>query len=555
MKKIIFGLISAMTIISCSLDETPYTISSEELANSANGAEQLITGIYNCFWDTYMMKKTYMEWLDMDHDHAGAQAWVMSGAGEGNVTTHWGYNNSSDLWNAFYQMISRANKAMESIDEEDNQGQDKKISQLYGEALFLRAWAYFHLVRMYGPVPLRLTYIQENDMARSSVKDVFEQVCTDLRAACDHMSYRSEGVVGEWGHADKTAAQLLLARVLCTMGSGSLGANGTEIVVPVNGKDIRYTSDAEALAGYRDIDATACYREAKTLCDAILERKGVDYDLLPSFTDVWGTVNARNKEFIWGVASSSNTAYQTEHLSRYYSLCPFGGNIWCFMSPELYKQYEEQDDRVVFGVFHYFASSYDNVFSYGWFPYPDEETYGFDKLPESLKSFSNKWYGNFAKSSPGIAKWYVGDLRNLEPRDAVDGDQIQQDIPLLRFAEVYLLKAEAEIELGNIGDGIDAINMIRRRAKASELPRTIGDVVEARSLVLKERSLELVAEFNRKFDLLRWGLYLGVMNNTVSVSAYGYANSKVRERRNLLYAVPTAEVTENKLFGPNNFGW
>ena len=225
------------------------------------------------------------------------------------------------------------------------------------------------------------------------------------------------------------------------------------------------------------------------------------------------------------------------------------------MSPELYKQYEEQDDRVVFGVFHYFASSYDNVFSYGWFPYPDEETYGFDKLPESLKSFSNKWYGNFAKSSPGIAKWYVGDLRNLEPRDAVDGDQIQQDIPLLRFAEVYLLKAEAEIELGNIGDGIDAINMIRRRAKASELPRTIGDVVEARSLVLKERSLELVAEFNRKFDLLRWGLYLGVMNNTVSVSAYGYANSKVRERRNLLYAVPTAEVTENKLFGPNNFGW
>ena len=219
-------------------------------------------------------------------------------------------------------MISRANKAMESIDEEDSQGQDKKISQLYGEALFLRAWAYFHLVRMYGPVPLRLTYIQENDMARSSVKDVFEQICTDLRAACDHMSYRSEGVVGEWGHADKTAAQLLLARVLCTMGSGSLGANGAEIVVPVNGKDIRYTSDAEALAGYRDIDATACYREAKTLCDAILERKGVDYDLLPSFTDVWGTVNARNKEFIWGVASSSNTAYQTEHLSRYYSLCP-----------------------------------------------------------------------------------------------------------------------------------------------------------------------------------------------------------------------------------------
>lgn len=554
MEKIFFGLIPAVLLASCSLDEKPYTVSSEELANSSNGVEQLVTGIYNCFWDTYMMKKTYMEWIDMDHDHAGAQSWVMSGAGEGNVTTHWGYNNASDLWNAFYQMISRANKALESVAENGEFESDKKFRQFYGESLFLRAWAYFHLVRMYGPVPLRLTYIQENDMERAPVQKVFEQIADDLRNACEFMSYRSEGIVGEWGHADKTAAQLLLAKVLCTMGSGSRGANGAEIIVPVNGEDIRYTSDSEALDGYRDIDAHACYREAKNLCDTILQRKGVDFDLMPSFTDVWGTVNARNKEFIWGVASNSNTAYQTEHLARYYSLCPFGGNIWCFMSPELYKQYEEQDDRVVYGVFHYFASSYDNVFSYGWFPYPDSETYGLDKLPESLKSFSDKWYGDFAKSSPGIAKWYVGDLRHLEPRYAVDGDQVEEDIPLLRFAEVYLLKAEAEIELGNFNAGIDAANEIRRRAKASDLPYT-ADIVEARSWVLKERSLELVAEFNRKFDLLRWGLYLGVMNSTVSVTAYGYTNSKVRERRNLLYAVPTAEITENKLFGSNNFGW
>ncbi len=554
MKKIILGLISLASLTACSLDETPYTVSSEELANSQNGAEQLVTGIYNCFWDSYMMKKTYMEWLDMDHDHAGAESWVMSGAGEGNVTTHWGYNNSSDLWNVFYQMISRANKAMESIAENGDLTQNRTISQLYGEALFLRAWAYFHLVRMYGAVPLRLAYIQENDLERSPVKTVFEQIVEDLKQACDYMSYRSEGSVGEWGHADKTAAQLLLAKVLCTMGSGSRGANGIEMIVPIKGTDIRYSSDREALAGYREIDAEACYRQAKELCDEILKRKGVDYDLMPAFTDVWGTVNARNKEFIWGVASSSSQDYQTEHLAIYYSMPPFGGQRRCFMAEGLYDQYEQQDHRLVYGVFHYFATGYDNMFSYGWVPYPNETEYSYEAMPENLKSHCSKWYGNFAKSTPTIAKWYIGDLQKLEPRMAVDGNSVQEDIPLLRFAEVYLLKAEAEIELGNVSAGIDAVNEIRRRARASELPQT-SDVVEARSWVFKERSLELVAEFNRKFDLLRWGLYLDVMNGTVSVKAYGYTNSKVRERRNLLYAVPTAEVTENKLFGPNNPGW
>lgn len=552
MKKISIFL-SIVLLAACSLDEHPYNVSSEELAGSKDGAEQLVTGIYSTLWSSYMMKKTYMEWLDMDHDHACAQSWVMSGAGEGNVTTHWGYNNSSDLWNAFYLVVSRANKAIEALADNADIENDKRFGQLYGEALFMRAWAYFHLVRMYGPLPLRLAFVQENDMARSSVKEVFEQIVRDLEKAISYMSYRSEGNVGEWGHADKTAAQFLLAKALCTMGSASRGANGAQMTVTVKGTDKTYTADTEALAGYREIDAEACYRYAKEVCDEIIARRGIDFDLLPEFCDVWGTVNARNKEFIWGVASSPNKDHQTEHLAVYYSSVPWGGNIWVFMTEGLYNQYEEQDDRIVYGVFHYWASSYANVFSYGWCQYPNDSQYNWDAMPDHYKAFSGKWYGRFDKATPGVAKYYNGDLRNLEPRSALDG-QIQQDIPQMRFAEVYLLKAEAEVELGNIDAGVEAMNEVRRRAKASDYPKTLSQL-EARSLVLKERSLELVAEFNRKFDLLRWGLYLDVMNDTQSVTGYGYVNSKVRERRNLLYAVPTAEVTENKLFGPNNPGW
>ena len=194
------------------------------------------------------------------------------------------------------------------------------------------------------------------------------------------------------------------------------------------------------------------------------------------------------------------------------------------------------------------------MFTYGWCPYPNDTEYSFDKMPDNLKNHTTKWYGNFWRASPGITKWYTGDLKNLEPRNDIDGQTIQQDIILLRFAEVYLLKAEAEIELNNISEGIAAMNVIRKRAKASEYPLNLSQL-DARSNVLKERALELCQEFNRKFDLLRWGLYLDVMNDTKSVTAYGYSNSKIRESKCLLYAVPRAEISENKLFGPNNPGW
>ncbi len=188
--------IAAVALIaSCSLDENPYSITSEQLAETPQGAEQLVTGIYSCMWTSYMMKKTYMEWIDMDHDHAAAESWVMTGAGEGNVTTHWGYNGSSDLWNVFYMMISRCNKAIETFESSDRMESEQSIRQLYGESLFLRSWAYFHLVRMYGAVPLRITFIQENDMKRSPVDEVFNQIVSDLSKAISYMSYPSDGGV------------------------------------------------------------------------------------------------------------------------------------------------------------------------------------------------------------------------------------------------------------------------------------------------------------------------------------------------------------------------
>lgn len=569
MKKIFLSAAVVAVLSGCSLDESPYSITSEQLADSETGAEQLLTGIYSTFWSSYMMKKTYMEWVDMDHDHAAAESWVMTGAGEGNVTTHWGYNGSSDLWNAFYLIISRCNKAIETFKAKPSFSTDAGIRQSCGEALFLRAWSYFHIVRMYGAAPLRLTYLQENDMKRSPVTDVFAQVVTDLKEAESLMSYPSDGNVGAWGHADRTAAQLLLAKVYCTLGSYALASHGVQMKVDIKktGENpdflqctlMTFDSDKEATAGYASVDAEECYSKALELCETILARKGMDFDLMPSFTKVWGSPNARNKEFIWGICSTSNASYQTQHLHYYYTPVPFGGRArYAGVAPHLYGQYESTDDRLIYGFFHWFCL-YGSQVANGWVPFPNSEAYPESAMPDNLKSYT-KWKGDDTNKGAYITKWYNGDITNLEPRkknasEGVDADALNnQDIPLLRFAEVYLLKAEALAELDRTSEAMDALNVIRRRSNAGEYPTSVSQL-EARSYVFKERGLELAQEFNRKFDLLRWGMYLDVMNNTLLVKHNNFEISKVRERRCLLFAVPTAEVNENKLFGPNNFGW
>lgn len=75
MKKILLIMICSMAAFatSCSLEETPYSITSEKLGQTEEGAEQLVTGIYATFWDNWCMEQTYMAWMDYDTIIVGLQ--------------------------------------------------------------------------------------------------------------------------------------------------------------------------------------------------------------------------------------------------------------------------------------------------------------------------------------------------------------------------------------------------------------------------------------------------------------------------------------------------
>lgn len=540
MKKIIYIISILAFFSSCNLDENPASLAEEHLNDSPDGAQLYVTGIYNTFWSSYMMKKTYMEWVDMDHDHASAESWVVSGAGMGNVTTHWGYNHTdSDLFNAFFLIVNRANMALKNIDSNIYISQEDK-DQLKGESYFLRAYAYFHLVRMYGPVPLRLEFRTPRDVVRSSEEQVYTQIVIDLENAIKLMHI--EGMdSSRWGLASKTAAKLLLAKVYANMGSGAVSQSAK---MKVDIKGVVETFDTDAVAGCQDIDARTCYTRVKELCDDIIAARGIHFDLRSNYLSLWGEPNKRNNEFIWGITGHND--FRTEHLNYYYTPYPYGGRGWAGISCHLYRMYEEQDHRAVYGVFHYMKRAIDSP-QYDRFP-NDATKYGTspDGKPTRYSNFSDLVFPT---------KWYLGDIANPSASSDVPTYQAQ-DVPLLRFAEAYLLRAEALNELDQPALALADVDVIRARSNASLLVGTTSDKVDVRSIILAERAMEFAQEFNRKFDLLRWGLYLKVMNKTVNVpTKYGSTISKIREPRSVLYAVPTTEINGNKLFGPNNPGW
>ena len=547
MKNILpFVLGLSLMLSACDMEERPYTIN-DSMTQTEEGAALAVTAMYNTFWSTSLMKKSYMECIDMDHDHSAAPSWVMSGAGEGNMTNHWSYNTSSDPFYAFYALINRANYVIEKVAESPI---DETVRNQYlGEAYFLRAFSYFHRVRMYGPVPLRLKYDDLGDKARSSVQEVYQRITDDLDDACTLMTEWGTSS-GNWGHANKTAAKILLARVYATMGSAAL-AGSVDMMVDIKGSLDNFTTTA--VAGFEGVDAKKCYEKVVEICDEVIARKGIDYDYMPAFNKIWGAPNFRNKEFVWGVAGNALNDFTTEHLGYYYTAPTYYGRGWAGITEHAYGLYTGNDERGEHGIFHYIKQTWNNTSNYVRMP-DDPETY--PTGPDGKPARSNADYFR----TYFITKWYTGDgtVDNPIPNTTEPGYALkEQDVILIRFIELYLLRAEAYNELDFPDKALADLDVVRARAKADLLSGTTSDKTEIRSLILQERAMEFMQEFNRKFDLLRWGLYLDVMNKTQSVriQGTGLSISKVRQPRSILYAVPLNEINNNRLFGPNNSGY
>jgi hypothetical protein len=540
MKKgyIICILLFAGALSSCkkALTEKPYDfISPNNFYKDANGAVAAINGVYSTFWGWGLLKQPY--WLTgLDCDYASGADWFMGNIGAGNPQGYWGIDN---IWNDHFLMISRANNVLYRIPGV-NMDKDLK-NRILGEAYFLRGWAYFDLVRLYGGVPLReITLAQGGspNEPRASVAETFNFIISDFKKAEQLLFLSSDSRSGEKGRVTKGVARAYLAKTYLTMASGSL----KDATVTVRGgKDNGYYSyNKDVVAGYEGFDSKLYFDSARMECLKII--KEGEYSLFPHFMDLWQIANRNRQEWMWEIQALQGNENVETDLNYYFTAAKDDrsniGAVW--MSTNLYNNYEDQDDRILYGVRHQYIVDYGN---------PQNTSYVFYPQKDQAKYETDAQGHHYSYSEQYNDKAYSEKFRYVTDSKPQNNDVY---FPMLRYADILLMYAEAENEIsGPDADAYHYLNIVRERSHATDAPSGMNKQ-QFRSYVLEERGREFVFEAKRRYDLLRWGIYLPVMNQ-IGVNKDNI--SKVRTKRNLLFPIPTSEINSNKDIKANNPGW
>lgn len=366
-------------------------------------------------------------------------------------------------WRYMYEVISNANLLLSKAD--GIKMDDVKKKQIIAQARFLRALAYRDLTDAWGPVPLITEVLAPDktiDMPLAPVADVDKAIIEDCKYAIANLpdAWKAEDGLSR---ATKGAALTLAGQVY-------LRAHD--------------------------------YATAKTYIDQVLalRSQGV-YKLNADFKNVWSESNKFDKGMIFCILheSSMNGGEITNHFGP--SDHKDVPNRWQYyaVSLEFWRKYSDQDPRKQFFYFNYEGKdARDSKTEHGFYymmPAAGQTTPPNDTV-KLLKNVSTMKY-----SYEMISDSYY------------DG----RTIPVLRIEDVILNKAEIENELSGPSAALPYLNEIRARAKAPVYGSSAAFPVPATKeemarKILDERGFELVFEYKRRPDLIRFGKYEEICN-------------------------------------------
>jgi hypothetical protein len=218
-----FVFLLAATACQDALTERPRTfLSQETVFSSRDGAVSATVGIYEPFREDDLYGWWLLGNLEFWSDYIfGRGSQAPPSLYQLNAT---GITRIGFIWRGAYNVINRANIVVQQLEEKEIEGLDNTLKeQLIGEARFLRALSYFHLVRLFGAVPLRT--VPETDQSklaipRSPVEDVYAQILSDLQFAEDNLP----DVNYNEGRATRWSASGLLSIVYLTRSQWSEAA-------------------------------------------------------------------------------------------------------------------------------------------------------------------------------------------------------------------------------------------------------------------------------------------------------------------------------------------
>ncbi len=424
------------------LDPTPSDVlTPENFYRTSSDAVAAVNGVYEQVKWSYWLGFWYISDIATDDIFAAPRF-----GSDGHRMSDWIFDSTEwpmgDVWGSAYKIINRANVVLDRVPAIT---MDPALrTRVLGEAHFLRALAYFDLVRCFGDVPLIEHEVKSLDglrVSRTPAAQVQALIVSDLQEAISGLppSYSGSDV----GRVTRGAAQALLAKVYLTA------------------KD---WTNAAQLAG----QVMASQR----------------YSLLPNWKDNFKiATKITNSESIFEINYDGVLDPGAGSVHTLFSLPSGfpGGDAYGLMTvaPSLAALFDSGDTRGLHGTFI-------------TTPYKDA-------LGDSVT-----WTDPPANLGPAFNKYLdETDFENMHTRAWV---RQANDWIVLRYADVLLMYAEAVNEGGTATAGTAEAALSLVRVRAGRVPVSGLSQGVFRDLVRLERRREFVFEGQRFFDLVRWGV-------------------------------------------------
>lgn len=538
------GLASALALAGCKsvtdLEERPATfISPATFYRNDADAVSAVNGAYQPLMDWNLWRQPAWISVACDDDEMQCQNW-MAGGFEGRQAGQW---YVSRPWTGDYQIIARANDVIANVGVSTAiTPATKKLTA--GQALFIRGYAYFDLVRRFGGAPIRLEPYQPSDQAgtapRASVPEVYAVVVKDLKAAADSLPATYTEAAGGARPTNATAWGML-----------------AKVYLHMAGEEVKGTPLAAARAAYLDSARTF----AKRVIDAGSARLEANY------MDLFDIAKQNASAEVLFSVQASAAGVQGAELPGFfaptdYKLAGGGASGFIGMRRDFYKTFAPGDKRVapnsaVFVRWNYSTSANDpgtpgiwldslpaatalkdSVTNYGaWTEQCGE--YGQNTHLLLSRSAANPARVDTARYS-AAATVYI--KKYVDPAGLSKTGNSNNPI-VLRYADVLLVYAEAENAASGPANAYAAINQVRARAG---LPALSGlSQAEFAEAVYQERKHELYAEFQTRFDMVRLGRWLTDMNKPARDGSSGTTVCRPRQAYQVLFPLPESEIAGN----------
>ncbi len=399
------------------------------------------------------------------------------------------------VWQRYYDGIFRCNAVIDGLPASNSAVSESVKTQVIAQAKFLRAYYYFVLTNCYGAIPLHLKVetpqeLQSPALSQDTIYTQIEKDCMDASAGLP-----ASWAATDYGRATKGAAMALLAKT--------------------------YLFHATL---------TNHYMLAAQTAQAV---EGMGYSLLPNYADNFRAATKVNAEAIFTVNHITGASPGLgNELNAWFAPRSLNGYGFFYPTQSLVNNYEKSTDgnttdpRLDYSMARTGHPYFDTPFDPSW------STTGY------------------------ITKKQVQPLSEVPNTRKNDGSVNYEAI---RFADILLVEAEAFNETGKSADALVPLNKVRKRARESYLNDatlsgfgtipaglladiTTTDQSSLRDIIRRERRSEMALEFQRFFDVIRYGSAYATPLLKAESANFDYNTNK-------FFPIPQSERDTNKKLG------